>query len=97
MWKRELVRNKIYAVIFIVIGVASVLIENNATFLALALMLGVPLFFSKENWIYEGADKRQRPKKKCAGVFKPGRLRSDEKCGPGRRTVSHSGPYYVWR
>jgi hypothetical protein len=53
MWKRELLKNKIYAVLFIMLGVLSVLIEYDATFFVFALMLGIPLFFAKENWITE--------------------------------------------
>lgn len=51
MWRRELIRNKIYSLILIGIGALSVLIEYDGTFFIFALMLGLPLFFSRENWI----------------------------------------------
>lgn len=51
MWKRELLKNKIYSLILIGIGALSVLIEYDGTFFIFSLMLGLPLFFAKENWI----------------------------------------------
>jgi len=53
MWKRELLKNKIYALIFIGIGALSVCVDerHDATFFVFSLMLGIPLFFAKENWI----------------------------------------------
>ncbi len=51
MWRRELLKNKLYSIILIGIGALSVLIEYDGTFFILTLMLGLPLFFAKENWI----------------------------------------------
>jgi hypothetical protein len=51
MWRRELLKNKLYSLILIGIGALSVLIEYDGTFFIFSLMLGVPLFFAKENWI----------------------------------------------
>jgi len=51
MWKRELLKNKIYSFVLILIGVVPILTERDGTFLLFALMIGLPLFFSKENWI----------------------------------------------
>ena len=51
MWKKELLKNKLYSIILIGIGALSVLIEYDCTFFILTLMLGLPLFFAKENWI----------------------------------------------
>jgi len=51
MWKRELLKNKLYSFLFILLGALSVPIEYDGTFFIFALMLGVPLFFAKENWI----------------------------------------------
>nr|DAQ19150.1 MAG TPA: hypothetical protein [Caudoviricetes sp.] len=51
MWKRELIKNKIYSLILIGIGALSIPIEYDGTFFIFALMLGIPLFFSKENQI----------------------------------------------
>ena len=30
--------------------------DGDATFFLFSLMMGIPLFFAKENWIYEGED-----------------------------------------
>lgn len=49
--KHELLKNKIYALILITIGVISILIEYDGTFFVLSLMLGIPLFFARENQI----------------------------------------------
>lgn len=51
MWRRDLIKNKIYSLILIGIGALSILIEYDGTFFIFALMLGIPLFFSKENQI----------------------------------------------
>ena len=51
MWRRELLKNKIYSLILIGVGALSVLIEYDGTFFIFALMLGLPLFFAKKNWI----------------------------------------------
>lgn len=51
MWRRELIKNKIYSVIFILLGALTVPIEHDGTFFIFALMLGLPLFFAKEIWI----------------------------------------------
>lgn len=53
MWKRELIKNKMYSSILMVLGGLSVPLENDATFFVFTLMIGLPLFFSKENWIIE--------------------------------------------
>ena len=51
MWQRSLIKNKLYAIIFILIGVVPILIDRDGTFFIFALTIGLPLFFSKENWI----------------------------------------------
>lgn len=51
MWQKELLKNKFYAIAIIFLGVLSVPIDWDATFFLFALMVGVILFFSKENWI----------------------------------------------
>lgn len=51
MWRRELLKNKLYSLILIGIGALSVLIEYDGTFFIFALMLGLHLFFAKDNWI----------------------------------------------
>jgi hypothetical protein len=51
MWKRKLLKNKLYSLVLILIGLVSILIERDGTFFIFALMIGLPLFFAKENWI----------------------------------------------
>ena len=51
MWRRELLKNKLYALALILIGLVPILIERDGTVFILALIIGLPLFFAKENWI----------------------------------------------
>lgn len=51
MWRTDLIKNKVYSVGLILIGIIPVLIEGDATALVFFLMIGIPLFFAKENWI----------------------------------------------
>ena len=51
MWRKELLKNKIYSILFILLGALSILIEYDGTFFIFSLMIGLPLFFAKENWI----------------------------------------------
>lgn len=49
---RELIMNKIFAVIFVLFGAFTIpLCDWDGTFFLFALILGVYLFFSKKNWI----------------------------------------------
>ena len=52
MWKKELLKNKLYSVALISVGALSIPIEYDATAFIFTLMMGLPLFFAKENWIY---------------------------------------------
>ncbi len=49
--KRELLKNKLYALILIGLGWLSILPDRDGTFLVFISMIAIPLFFSKENWI----------------------------------------------
>lgn len=49
--RRDLIKNKIYGIIFIVLGALTIPIEWDATFFLFTLMLGVLLFVSRENCI----------------------------------------------
>lgn len=51
MWKRELIKNKVYSAVFIFIGAITIPIESDATAFIFLLMISVSLFFAKENWI----------------------------------------------
>ncbi len=65
MFGRKLIKNKIYALVLIGIGVLSFLPENDATAFAFTCLIGVPLFFAKENWIIDGG--RSHGNKKIEG------------------------------
>lgn len=52
--KRELLKNKIYAVLLILFGILTTfLLEGDATFLLLAVLMGAVVFVSKEPWIVD--------------------------------------------
>lgn len=51
MFKRELLKNKLYGATMIGLGALSVPIEWDATFFLFTLMVGGGLIFSKENLI----------------------------------------------
>ena len=53
MWREELILNKIFAIIMIIIGALSVPVEWDATFFLFALMVGILLFVSRENCIMD--------------------------------------------
>lgn len=53
MFRRDLIRNKIYGIIFIVLGALTIPIEWDATFFLFALMVGILLFVSRENCIMD--------------------------------------------
>lgn len=54
MWKRELLLNKLCALLLIVVGFAVVMLDGDATALVFGAMIAVPMFFAKENWIVGG-------------------------------------------
>ncbi|MDR2774887.1 MAG: hypothetical protein LBC19_09125 [Tannerella sp.] len=51
MWKQKLLKNKIYSLMLVALGVLSIFAGCGVTFFIFSLMLGIPVFFSKENWI----------------------------------------------
>lgn len=51
MLRRDLIKNKIYGMVFIVLGALTIPIEWDATFFLFTLMLGILLFVSRENCI----------------------------------------------
>lgn len=53
MLRRDLIKNKIYGIIFIVLGALTIPIEWDATFFLFALMVGISLFASRENCIMD--------------------------------------------
>ena len=53
MFRRDLIKNKIYGIIFIVLGALTIPIEWDSTFFLFALMVGILLFVSRENCIMD--------------------------------------------
>lgn len=53
MLRRDLIKNKIYGSIFIILGALTIPIEWDATFFLFALMVGILLFVSRENCIMD--------------------------------------------
>ena len=52
--KRELLKNKIYAVLLILFGILmTFLLEGDTTFLLVAVLMGAVIFVSKESWIVD--------------------------------------------
>lgn len=47
----KLFGNKVYAALFILLGVASVFIGKDGTFFVFSLMVGIPLFFARKDWV----------------------------------------------
>ena len=45
-------KNKLYAILLIIVGIVSTMIEGDATILAFLGIFAVPMFFAKEPWIY---------------------------------------------
>lgn len=66
MWKRELIRNKIYAVLMVLASLPVVILERDGTVLLLSLFFGVPMFFAKENWIMGGPVHESKESRKKA-------------------------------
>jgi len=50
MFNKKLIKNKVVAVMLIILGFSS-LINGDGTFLLFTLIIGGPLFITKENWI----------------------------------------------
>ena len=49
---RKTYKNKLLAIVILLLGVLSVGIENDATFLVFTLIFAIPLFLAKENWTW---------------------------------------------
>jgi len=60
MLKRDLLPNKLCALLLIVIGLAVMLLDGDATALIFLSILAVPMFFAKENWIVGGCYEDQK-------------------------------------
>ena len=49
--KEKTIKNKIYSAMFILLGALSIKIDNDITFFIFTLLIGIPIFFAKENVI----------------------------------------------
>ena len=47
-----MIKNKIYAMVLLLIGVVATALTKEGTFLAFVSFFAVPMFFSKKQWIY---------------------------------------------
>lgn len=47
----ETLKNKVYAIILMVLGFIPVIIEQDATALIFLSVFAIPLFFARRNWI----------------------------------------------
>lgn len=52
MWKKELIENRILAVLIILLGALTIPIEWDVSVFVFTLIIGVYLFFQKKNWVY---------------------------------------------
>lgn len=51
MFTKETIKNKLYSILIISVGILSTFIDGDYTFFGFSLFLGLPLFFTKTNWI----------------------------------------------
>ena len=49
MWKRELLRNKLYALLLVGLSLPVLFIDGDATVMVIMLFFAVPMFFAKTN------------------------------------------------
>lgn len=64
MWKRELLRNKLYALLLVGLSLPVLFIDGDATVLVIMLFFAVPMFFAKTNWIMGGSYASQESRRK---------------------------------
>lgn len=51
MFRVDLLVNKLIALALVAIGMVPVLLDKDGTFLVLALIISVPMFFAKRSWV----------------------------------------------
>lgn len=49
---QETWQNKLAAIVFVLAGLTPAILDKDGTALILALIFAIPLFFSKESWMY---------------------------------------------
>ena len=47
-----MIKNKIYALLMLSLGLVSTALTKDATVMVLMTVIAVPMFFSKKEWIY---------------------------------------------
>lgn len=47
-----MIKQKIIALVFILLSTLPIWLDRDATMLVFALMIGIPMFFSKRRWFY---------------------------------------------
>lgn len=65
MFKPELIRNKLYALLLIACTLPVMLLEGDATATVFIAMIAMPMFFAKENWILGGCGISDHDWSKC--------------------------------
>lgn len=74
MWKRELLKNKLYALLLVGLSLPIMFLDGDATATVLMLFFAVPMFFAKENWIMGGhLCNSRKPEEKCTALYLPQR------------------------
>ena len=68
MWKRELLKNKLYALLLVGLSLPVMFLDGDATATVLMLFFAVPLFFAKENWIMGGSQSHACQESRRKGV-----------------------------
>ena len=63
MFKPELIRNKLYALLLIACTLPVMFLEGDATATVFIAMIAVPMFFAKENWILGGYHESQKSRR----------------------------------
>ena len=54
MWSKKTIKNKIWAVGLMILAIITLpWLDGDATFFIFALMIAVPTFFAKKNWIID--------------------------------------------
>lgn len=51
--KRKLFKNKVYSTLLMILGYVGMRLTNDPSVLIFISMIAIPLFFARENWIYE--------------------------------------------
>lgn len=48
---KRTIKNKLCAIALLMVGLVPLMVYQDGTFLAFAAVIGLPLFFAKDNWI----------------------------------------------